>query len=92
MTYGLEIPFVINYIALIFSIILGSVTIYLSAVKSARRASKISPIDSIRNSAGIKIKRIRSSKLINKIFGIGGEISYKNLKRNKKNIEPLLYR
>ena len=84
MTYGFEIPFVINYIALIFSMILGSVTIYLSAVKSARRASKISPIDSIRNSAGIKIKRIRSSKLINKIFGIGGEISYKNLKRNKK--------
>ena len=58
----------------------------MSALKSAIRASKVSPIDSIRNSANIKLnsKKLKSPKLIKKIFGEGGEISYKNLKRNKK--------
>ena len=54
--------------------------------KSARKASKISPIASLRNSGEIKIKgnKLRSPKIINHFFGIGGEISYKNMKRNKK--------
>ena len=81
---GFKIPFIINTIALVFSILLGILTIYLSAIKSAIKASNISPIDSIRNSANIKIKKQYNSKLIDKLFGIGGVISYKNIKRNKK--------
>lgn len=83
---GMKLEFVFSYIAMLSAVILGIVTIYLSAVRSAIKASKVSPIDSIRNSANIKIKskKIKSPKLIKKIFGIGGEISYKNLKRNKK--------
>ena len=83
---GLKLVFVFSWVAVLVAIILGIVTIYFSAFKSARRASKTSPIDSIRNSANIKInsKKIKSPKLIKSIFGIGGEISFKNLKRNKK--------
>ena len=83
---GLKLVFAFSWVAVLVSIILGIVTIYFSAFKSARRASKASPIDSIRNSANIKInsKKIKSPKLIKSIFGIGGEISFKNLKRNKK--------
>lgn len=75
-----------SVISYIVAILLGIITIYLSALKSARKASKISPIDSIRNSANIKLnsKKLKVPKLINKIFGVGGEISYKNIKRNKK--------
>ncbi len=83
---GLKLVFVFSWVAVLVAIILGIVTIYFSAFRSARRASKVSPIDSIRNSANIKInpKKIKSPKLIKSIFGIGGEISFKNLKRNKK--------
>lgn len=81
---GFDIPFTVNYIALLFSIILGIITIYLSAIKSAIKASYISPIDSIRNSGNIKIKNKKTPKIISKLFGIGGVISYKNIKRNKK--------
>lgn len=83
---GLKLEFVISWIAVIVAVILGIVTIYFSAFRSAKRASKVSPIDSIRNSASISInqKKIKSPKLIKKIFGMGGEISFKNLKRNKK--------
>ena len=83
---SVELIFSFSWIAIIFAIILSFVTIYLSARRSAKRASKITPITAIRNSENIKIKskKIKSPKVINKIFGIGGEISYKNLKRSKK--------
>ena len=83
---NLNLKFAFPLIAVLIAVILGIVTIYFSALKSAIRASKISPIDLIRNSANIKInpKKIKSPKFIKKIFGMGGEISFKNLKRNKK--------
>lgn len=85
-TEGLKLVLSFSWVAIVVSILLGIVTIYLSALRSARRASKISPIESIRNSGDIKIKskKVKSPKIIKKIFGVGGEISYKNLKRNKK--------
>lgn len=67
-------------------VILSTITIYLSAKKSAKRAAKISPIEAIRSSEDIKIssKKIKSPRIIKKLFGIGGDLAYKNLKRNKK--------
>ena len=84
--YVIKLVLSISPISILVAVLLGIVTIYFSAFKSAKRASKVSPISSIRNSANIKIdsKKIKSPKIISKIFGIGGEISYKNLKRNKK--------
>ena len=86
LTDGLGLRFSFSSVAILIAIVLGIVTIYASAFRSAQKAAKVSPIDSIRNSANIKInsKKIKSPKIIKKIFGIGGEISYKNLKRNKK--------
>ncbi len=90
-SFGLE--FVFPIMAVIISIILGAITIYFSALGSAIRASKISPIESIKNSADIKIKRnkVKSPKIIKKLFGIGGEISYKNLKRNKRKYRTTVF-
>ena len=81
-----EFVFSMPYWAVAISIVLGFATIYLSCIFSARRAARISPIDAIRSNTDIKIKskKIKSPKLISKIFGVGGEIAYKNLKRNKK--------
>ena len=86
LTEGLYLVFDCNIYALLLACVLGIITVYLSALRSARKASKVSPIESVRNSADIKIKakKIKSNFIINKLFGIGGVISYKNLKRNKK--------
>lgn len=83
---GFDLFFSFSYLAVLFAIVLGVVTILLSARKSANRASKIAPIQAIRNSDEIKIqaKKMKSPKWVAKLFGIGGEISYKNLKRSKK--------
>ena len=86
LTEGLKLVISYSWVAILVAVILGFVTIYFSALRSAFKASKVSPIDSIRNSSNIKIKakKVKSPKAIKKIFGIGGDISYKNLKRNKK--------
>lgn len=75
-----------SILAIVLSIILSFITIYFSALKIARRASKLSPMSAIRSQDDIKIKskKIRSPKYIQKLFGIGGIISYKNIKRNRK--------
>lgn len=76
----------VSILAIVLSIVLSVVTIFLSSRKAAKIASKTSPITAIRNSGSIKInpKKLKTSKLIKKLFGIGGVISYKNIKRNKK--------
>ena len=75
-----------SFIAIILSILLSTITIYLSSRKGAKIASKTSPITAIRGNNEIKItsKKIKSPKYINKLFGVGGDISYKTIKRNKK--------
>ena len=78
--------FKISYLAIILAIITSIITIYLSCIKSARRASKISPIEAIRNNLDIKIKnnKLMPPEIIKKIFKTPGVLAYKNLKRNKK--------
>lgn len=73
-------------IFVIIPVIFMIVTIFVSAILPARRASKISPIEAIRLNDDIKIKskKVKSPKIIRKIFGIEGDIAYKNMKRNKK--------
>ena len=82
ITFVFKVPLV----AILLSVVLGFVTIYLSCIFSARKASKVSPIEAIRSNEDIKIKskKVKSPKIIKKLFGIGGDIAYKNLKRNKK--------
>ena len=75
-----------SFIAIILSILLSTITIYLSSRKGAKIASKTSPITAIRGNNEIKItsKKVKSPKYISKLFGVGGDISYKTIKRNKK--------
>lgn len=84
--FGMKFIFSTNIIAIAFAIVFSALTIYLSARKSAKKASKISPMEAIRSNKDIKIKskKIKSPKWIKKLFGIGGVIAYKNLKRNKR--------
>ena len=77
---------VTNPLFIIIPVIFMIVVIGVSAFIPSRRASKVSPIEAIRQNDDIKInkKKIRTSKLVLKLFGIEGEIALKNIKRNKK--------
>lgn len=76
----------ISPIAILISIVLSIITIYISAFIPAIRASRISPIDAIRQTKDVKLtnKKVKTSKVTRKIFGVEGEIALKNLKRNKR--------
>lgn len=71
---------------LFICICLGAITIFLSVRGPAKLASKVSPIDAIRNTKNIKKEKIkiRRMKVIKKLFGMEGELSYKNIRRNPK--------
>ena len=81
-----KIVFSISALPILISAILGLVTVYFSCLSAARKARKITPLEAIRSSQEIKInsKKIQAPKFIKKVFGIGGVIAYKNLKRSKK--------
>lgn len=81
-----KLHLVTNPLFIIIPVIFMIIVIGVSAFIPSRRASKVSPIEAIRQNDDIKInkKKIRTSKLINKLFGIEGEIALKNIKRNKK--------
>lgn len=78
--------FKISYLSILISIILSIVTIFMSSKKGAKIASKTSPMVLIRGNNDILVnsKKLKTPKYINKLFGIGGVVSYKNIKRNKK--------
>ncbi len=86
MLDGIDFVYSINAIPILISVAISFITIYLSCVMPARRAAKISPIESIRGNNDIKLKakKVRTSKITKKLFGIGGVIASKNLKRSKK--------
>ena len=82
----LKLNLVTNIMFIIIPVIFMILVIFISALVPSRRAAKVSPIEAIRQNDDIKInkKKIKTSKLVNKLFGIEGEIALKNIKRNKK--------
>ncbi|HHT38170.1 MAG TPA: FtsX-like permease family protein [Mollicutes bacterium] len=71
---------------ILMSLIFIIISIFLSALFPAVRASEVTPIEAIRLSKDIKIKgkKIKTNKLVTKLFGIEGDIAFKNIKRHKK--------
>ena len=86
ITQNVEMRCVISWQPILVSILLGIVTIYFSSIRAAKKASKVSPIDLIRSNDDVKVnkKKLKTPFIIKKLFGIGGVIAYKNLKRSKK--------
>lgn len=65
-------------------VIVSALTIFVSSILPAKKASKVTPIDAIRQTGSVKLKarRLRSSKPVRLVFGYEGELANKNLKRN----------
>ena len=86
MMEGTEFVYNVPGMAILISVVISGITIFLSCLIPAIKASKIPPIEAIRGTDDIKIKtrKIKTSKLTKKLFGIGGVIASKNLKRNRK--------
>lgn len=87
MLNGAKFVFVTPTIPIICAIVFSAVTIFCSSFFIALRASRIPPLVAIRGNKDIKVKNnkpYRTSKLTKKLFGVGGEIASKSLKRSRK--------
>lgn len=88
-----SLSFEISVPAILTALVVSVLTVFLSAGKSARMASKLSPLEAVKGNMPEKslFGRIRKKKRvtfqtpkwIGAVFGIGGKLAYKNLKRSK---------
>ena len=80
---GMSLIFVAPISAVLIGAILSTVTVFLSAFGSALRAAKVSPISAIRSNDTVKTgrKELKCPKYVGRLFGTGGTIAYRNLKR-----------
>ncbi|MCH5198817.1 MAG: ABC transporter permease [Oscillospiraceae bacterium] len=83
---GLTFTYWLHPLLAVASAFLAVVTIFFSAYIPARRAGKIAPIEAVRGNREVNIrkKEIKVSFLTEFLFGIGGVIAAKNLKRSRK--------
>jgi len=83
---GWHLTLCVSWESIVIAAIFIALTIYLSVMIPAKKASKISPIEAIRQTTDIKVKakKLKTGKWIYRVFGISGELAMKNLKRSKK--------
>lgn len=76
----------VNWFIVAGSVLISALTIFISALIPAKKASKTTAIDAIRqtNTVSAKAKKLKTSKLSGKIFGYEGQLAMKNYKRNGK--------
>ncbi|WP_456276683.1 ABC transporter permease [Bacillus sp. AK128] len=79
--------------SILVACLVSILTIFISTYLPARRASKVSAIDAIRQTQDVKLsgKTVKTSKLVRKIFGMEAEIGLKNLKRNKRRYQATVF-
>jgi putative ABC transport system permease protein len=81
------LPLVVSPLVIGLTVLFSAATTLLSAWIPARRASRVSPIDAIRQSGEIqngKPLHLRTSPLIRRMFGFEGELALKSLQRDRK--------
>lgn len=84
MTFSLR--FVISWKFCVVAILLSFFTVMLSAYLPAKQVAKKSAIDCIRQTEAVHIdaRRVKESRLIQKVFHEEGELAWKNWKRNRR--------
>ena len=81
----------ISWWVLCVIVVLAALTVFLSIVSPIQKASKITAVEAIRNNDEIKIRgKIRTPFLIKKLFGIEGDIAFKNIRRNRKKSNTII--
>lgn len=88
-----ELELTVTLWSVLTAILVSAATIFISTYLPARKASKITAIEAIRQSQDIKLtgKTVKTSKLVRLIFGIEAEIGLKNLKRNKRRYKATVF-
>lgn len=91
-TGGLKVY--VNWFVILGTVIASAITIFISMYIPARKASKTTAIDAIRQANTVKVKKpkkLRVSRLTGKIFGYEGTLAVKNFKRNGRRSRNIVF-
>ncbi|HDK7176105.1 TPA: ABC transporter permease [Clostridium botulinum] len=76
-----------SWVVVVFAIIISLITVLISAYIPARKVGKVAPIVGIRqNNSKVKLKKPKIHPIIQKIFGIEGELAKSQFSANKKSL------
>lgn len=84
--YPIPLKLSVSVLSLVVAVVIALLTVLISAIVPSKRATKVSAIEAIRQSKDInvKIKKVRTSKLTYKLFGLPGMLANKYYKRSRK--------
>lgn len=90
---GIPLRLYVSVQSILVAVVFSVLTIFVSAYIPARRASRISAMEAIRQTNDIKLakKSVKTNRITRKIFGLEGDLALKNLKRNKKRFRALVF-
>ena len=79
-----EASFGYHPLVLMLTLFVTVITIWISAWLPARKLSRLTPLEAIKNTGELQLKRKKSSRLLSLLFGIEGELAGNALKAQKK--------
>lgn len=84
--YPIPLKLSVSGLSLVIAVVIALLTVLISAIVPSKRATRVSAIEAIRQSKDIntKIKKVRTSKLTYKLFGLPGMLANKYYKRSRK--------
>lgn len=81
---GRQMPFSCHPVILILVLILSILTVLVSAWLPARKLSRLTPLESIRGTDELQLKKKKHSLVLSALFGMEGELAGNALKAQKK--------
>lgn len=84
----------VNWVIILSIVAFSALTIFISAYIPARKASKTTAIEAIKQTNAFKIgsaKRLKTSRLVTKLLGYEGAMAVKNYKRNGKRSRNIVF-
>lgn len=90
---SVKLKVIVTPASILVACVVSILTIFISTYLPAKRASKVSAIDALRQTQDVKLTRkaVKTSKFVRKLFGIEAEIGLKNLKRNKRRYQATVF-
>lgn len=80
----LKLPFSYHPLIPVLSLLAAVITVWVSAWIPARKMSKMTPLEAIKNTGEFQLKKKKNSRLLSVLFGIEGELAGNALKAQRK--------